>query len=114
MKLIAIVAGFAALGATAFASGALAPCPDDYRERAVSYISDRLDDPRGSSYDFVGEPYAVSADFRSGDRLGWGVDVRVKARMSGGSYGAFTPMTVIFVDGEPVALEEDGIDLARL
>jgi hypothetical protein len=114
MKIIALAAGIVALTATAFAAGPLAPCPDDYQARAVDYVSSRLDDPRGSSYQFVGEPYAVSADFRSGDRLGWGVDVRIKSRMSGGGYGAYVPYTVIFVDGEPAAFAEDGVEITRI
>ena len=114
MKIIALAAGFAAMAAAAFAAGPLAPCPDDYQTRAVDYVSSRLDDPRGSSYQFVGDPYAVSAEFRTGDRLGWGVDVRIKSRMTSGGYGAFVPYTIIFVDGEPAALAEDGIEITRI
>ena len=45
---------------------------------------------------------------------GWGVDVRVKSRLPSGSYGATESLTVIFIDGDPVALEEDAQRIARL
>jgi len=42
------------------------------------------------------------------------VDVRVKARLPGGGRGGFVPYTVLFLDGEAIALNEDARRLVRL
>ncbi|MDZ7628445.1 MAG: hypothetical protein U5J99_08595 [Parvularculaceae bacterium] len=90
-------------------------CPDDYPVRAVDYVESRLNDARGAKVQIVSEPYRVIADIEGYEGLpGWGVDVRVKSRLPGGSYGGYLPYTVIFVDGEAVALDDDASELTRV
>lgn len=91
------------------------PAPSGFEDIAEQYIASRLEDPRGARVQFSGEPYKIFADIGSYEGLsGWAVDVRVKARMSSGSFGGYLPYTVIFIDGDPVALEEDAAQLTRL
>ena len=118
MKLLksisAMTAGLVMLVAGAFASD-FGPEPISFEGDAEQYISSRLEDPRGARFQFVGEPYMVFADIGSYEGVSaWAVDVRVKSRMSSGSFGGYLPYTVIFVDGDPVALEEDTQQLTRL
>jgi hypothetical protein len=90
------------------------PCPDDYPVRAADYVQSRLDDARGAKVQVVSEPYRVIADLEGYEGLpGWGVDVRVKSRLPGGGFGGFVPYTVIFIDGEAVALDDDA-ELTRV
>jgi hypothetical protein len=104
----------ATLSATSFA-GDVAPCPDDYAERAATYVESRLDQDWGARVQVVSDPYRVEADLNGHDNLqGWGVDVRVKSRLPGGATGSYLPYTVIFVDGEAVALDADTSDLTRI
>jgi hypothetical protein len=113
-SLISATAGVALLFGVSTA-GEIKPCPDDYPLRAADYVESRLDDARGAKVQVVSEPYRVIADIEGYEGLpGWGVDVRVKARLPGGSYGGFIPYTVIFVDGEAVALDDDASDLTRV
>ncbi len=96
-------------------AGDIKPCPDDYPVRAADYVESRLDDTRGARVQIVSEPYRVIADISGYEGLpGWGVDVRVKSRLPSGSYGGYIPYTVIFVDGEAVALDDDASDLTRV
>ena len=111
-----IVAGLAA--ALALASFSIAadfgPMPANYQDAAEDYISARLEDPRAVRYQFVGEPYQVFADIAGYEDLPcWAVNVRVKARLPNGSVGGYLPYTVIFLDGEPVAFEEDARRLVK-
>ena len=113
-KTICGLAAAAMMTASAFAAD-FGPAPSDYEDSAIDYISTRLEDPRGARYDFDGGPYQVYVDLGSYEGLaGWAVDVRVKARMTNGSFGGYVPYTVIFVDGDPVAFEEDAVELTRL
>ncbi len=110
----ALVAGAGMLFATSQA-GDVAPCPDDYSDRAVSYVESRLDDSRAAKVQIVSEPYRVEADLSGySDLPGWGVDIRVKSRLPSGSFGGYMSYTVIFVNGEAVALCEDTSDLTRV
>lgn len=91
------------------------PCPDDYPVRAADYVQSRLADARGAKVQVVSEPYRVIADLKGYEGLpGWGVDIRVKSRMPSGELGGYVRYTVIFVDGEAVALDEDLTDLTRV
>jgi len=96
-------------------AGDIKPCPDDYPVRAVEYVEGRLPDARGAKVQVVSEPYRVIADLKGYEGLpGWGVDIRVKSRMPSGQLGGYVPYTVIFVDGEAVALDDDLSDLTRV
>lgn len=91
------------------------PVPANYEADAISYISSRLDNARGARFEIDSEPYQVFADIAGYEDLpAWAVDVRVKARMPGGAFGGYLPYTVVFVDQEPVALDQDDIRLSRL
>ena len=100
------------LGAILMGAGVMAAdfghAPANYEAEVESYISDRLEDPRSARIQFRSEPYQVYADLRGYEGLPcWAVDVRVKARLPGGGYGGYVPYTVIFLDGEAIALEDD-------
>jgi len=118
MKILrSLAAGIVAIAVTFV--GAIAsdfgPAPVSFEDSAEEYILSRLVDPRGVRFKFAGEPYQVFADIGSYEGLsGWAVDVRVKARMPSGSFGGYIPYTVIFIDGDPVAFEEDTGQLTRL
>lgn len=112
--LVSAAAGVALLFGVSSA-GEIKPCPDNYPVLAADYVEGRLDDSRGAKVQIVSEPYRVIADIEGNDGLpGWGVDVRVKSRLPGGSYGGYVPYTVIFVDGEAVALDDDTSELTRV
>jgi|GEM_PF-1272280 len=82
--------------------------PADYESASEDYVLSRLADERGARFQFVSAPYPVFADFEGhGNLAAWAVDVRVRSRMASGRMGGYLPYTVIFVDGEPVAFEED-------
>ena len=86
--------------------------PSDAEELAVEYVEGRLENPRGASIRATGEPYKVYADFDENEEIeAWAVDVRARMSLRGRTRGA-APYTVIFVDGEPVAIEDDGVDLS--
>ncbi|MFN0024032.1 MAG: hypothetical protein ACKVS5_09035 [Parvularculaceae bacterium] len=113
-SIVSAAAGIAFLTGASVA-GDIKPCPDDYPVRAADYIESRLDDRRGAKVQVVSEPYRVIASVSGYEGLpGWGVDVRVKARLPSGAYGGYVPYTVIFVDGEAVALNDDTSDLTRV
>lgn len=110
---ISAAAGVALLFGVSSAGG-IKPCPDDYQVRAADYVESRLADARGAKVQVVSEPYRVVADLKGYEGLpGWGVDVKVRARLPSGSYG-YAPYTVIFIDGEAVALDDDLSDLTRV
>lgn len=112
--LVSAAAGVALLVGVSTA-GEIKACPDNYPVLAADYIEARLDDSRGAKVQVVSEPYRVIADIEGYKGLpGWGVDVRVKSRLPSGSYGGFIPYTVIFVDGEAVALDDDASELTRV
>ena len=113
-SVLSLVAGGAVLVGASFAGG-IADCPDDYPVQAASYVEGRLADDRGARVQVVSEPYRVEADINGhSDLPGWGVDVRVKSRLPNGAMGGYVPYTVIFVNGEPVALSEDTSELTRV
>lgn len=114
-RLLAGAAAAVALGAAAFAAD-FGPKPAAYEAEAQAYIAERLADPRAARFQFRGEPYQVYADIRGYDGLPcWAVDVRVKARMpNGGGYGGYVAYTVLFLDGEAIALEADTLRLVRV
>lgn len=100
------------LGVFALNAGVIAAdfgmAPADYESEVESYFGERLEDPRSARIQYRGEPYQVFADLRGYEGLPcWAVDVRVKARLPGGGYGGYVPYTVIFLDGEAIALEDD-------
>lgn len=112
--LVSLAAGAGFLFAAAQADDT-ASRPDNYSVQAASYVKDRLEDPRGARVQIVSEPYRVEADINGrSDVSGWGVDIRVRSRLPGGDYGNYVPYTVIFVNGEPVALCEDTSELSRV
>jgi len=113
-SLAAFSAGAASLFAVSFA-GDIAACPDEYPIMATDYVESSLVDARGARVQIVSEPYRVSADVSGYDDVqGWGVDVRVRSRLPGGRYSDYVGYTVIFVNGEPVALCDDTDQLARV
>lgn len=104
--------------ATALVTGVLAsdfgPMPANYEAEAESYISERLTDSRSARFQFLGEPYRVFADVSGYEGLAcWAIDVRVKARLPDGSSGGYVPYTVLFLDGQPIAFEEDARRMVR-
>ncbi|MEE2691017.1 MAG: hypothetical protein VX640_05680 [Pseudomonadota bacterium] len=112
-----ILAGFAA--AALLATGVLAadfgPMPANYEASAEAYISDRLVDARSARFQFVGEPYQVYADVAGYEGLPcWAIDVRVKSRLPSGAFGGYMPYTVLFLDGEAIALQDDARRLVKL
>ncbi|WP_428407598.1 hypothetical protein [Hyphococcus sp.] len=116
MKIKQALAGIAAsLAFGAFAIAAdFGSAPSDYEALTVEYFGERLTDPRSARYDFVGEPYQVFADLRGYQGVPcWAVDVRVKAKMPNGDLGGYVPYTVLFLDGEAIALEADVIRMVK-
>ena len=90
------------------------PAPANYEAIVVDYFGDRLTEPRTARFQFTSEPYQVFADISGYEGLPcWAVDVRVKSRLPNGDYGAYVPYTVLILDGEPVALEDEVIRMVR-
>lgn len=113
-NLIAGVAAAAVLSAAVLAAD-FGRMPANYEAAAEAYISDRLVDPRSARFQFVSQPYQVYADIAGYEGLAcWAVDVRVKSRLPGGGFGGYVPYTVLFLDGEAVALRQDVRRLVRL
>ncbi len=113
-SLAAISAGAASLIAVSLA-GDIDACPDEYPMMATDYVESSLVDARGARVQIVSEPYRVEADISGYEDLqGWGVDVRVRSRLPGGRYSDYVGYTVIFVNGEPVALCDDTDQLTRV
>lgn len=116
MKIKQALAGIAvtlAFGAAAIAAD-FGSAPSDFEALTVDYFGERLTDPRAARYEFTGEPYQVFADLRGYEGVPcWAVDVRVKARMPNGRLGGYVPYTVLFLDGEAIALEADVIRMVR-
>ncbi len=113
-SVLSFAIGAAALIAVSQASD-IAPCPDDYGAQAANYVEGRLLDSRGARVQILSEPYRVSADVAGVDGVqGWGVDVKVRSRLPSGEYGGYVPYTVIFVNGQPVAICEDADKLMRV
>ncbi len=101
-------------------TGALAqnfgPAPADYRYAAEDYVESRLSNSRGARVSVHGRPYPVYADFgRHGQIEAWAVDISVRSHVSSRRHDGYAQYTVIFVDGQPVAFEEDirGMEVAR-
>jgi hypothetical protein len=110
-----LISGIAAAVLTVGAIAAdFGPRPANYEASAEAYITDRLSDPRGAEFAFVGEPYRVFADVAGYEGLAcWAIDVRVKERLPGGRMGGYTPFTVLFLEGQPIAFEEDARRMVR-
>ncbi|MEO0880204.1 MAG: hypothetical protein AAFY22_10890 [Pseudomonadota bacterium] len=105
--------------AAAMTAGAIAanfgPAPGDYETAVRDFMEERLTNPRAARYQFDGSPYKVYADLGGYEGVaGWAVDVRVKSRLPSGGFGGFMPYTVIFIDGDAVALEDEVQQLTRL
>lgn len=116
MKIKQALAGIAA--ALAFGGAAIASnfgaAPANFEALTVDYFGERLTDPRAARFEFTSEPYQVFADVSGYEGIPcWAVDVRVKAKMPNGDMGGYVPYTVIFFDGEPIALEEDAARMVR-
>ena len=116
MKIKQALAGIAAavaIGAAAVASD-FGAAPANYEAQTIDYFGQRLTEPRAARYEFTSAPYQVFADVSGYEGLPcWAVDVRVKARMPNGTMGGYVPYTVIFLDGEPIALEADAARMVR-
>lgn len=116
MKIKQALAGVAvafAMGAAAVASD-FGTAPSEYEALTIEYFGERLTEPRSARYDFTSDPYQVFADLRGYEGVPcWAVDVRVRARMPNGTYGGYVPYTVLFLDGEAIALEADVIRMVR-
>lgn len=105
--------------ATMMAAGAFAadirPMPANYESSAEDYMMSRMDESRGARVTFDGQPYQVLADFGSyGEMPAWAVDLRLRSRGSSGAFDRYMAYTVLFVDGEPVALASDVDNVKRL
>ena len=101
------------LGAVAIASD-FGSAPADFEAQTIDYFGDRLTDPRSARFEFTSEPYQVFADLRGYEGLPcWAVDVRVKSRMPNGTFGGYVPYTVLFLDGEAIALEDDVVRMVK-
>ena len=102
-----LIAAAAALVMTAPAwAMTFGPAPSSYEADAVAYVSDRVEDET-ARISVVGAPYRVLADVDGGDdEACWAVDVRVRMSLGAGRTGRDT-MTVLFLDGEAVALDGD-------
>lgn len=113
-----MTAAAAALAILAFGAASaqdFGAAPAGYQLAAETYVTERLTHPRGPRFQFISEPYQVVADIDGREGLAcWAVDVRVKARLPGGGYGGYVPYTVLFLNGEAVALEGDARRIARL
>lgn len=100
--------GAALMAATAVMAEDFGVMPADYQSALEDYVGSRLINPRGARFQIVSEPYQVYADFAGRSNVAaWAVDVRVRSRLPNGAMGGYVPYTVIFVDGAPVALEQD-------
>lgn len=109
LGLVASLAFTASLAAADFG-----PLPADYQSAAQGYISERLADARSARFEFLGEPYMVYADIAGYEGLAcWAVDMWVKSRLPSGAVGGYVPMTVIFLDGAPIALKDDARRMAK-
>lgn len=116
MHIKQMIAGIAA--ALTLSAGVVASdfgaAPADYETLVTDYFGDRLTEPRAARFDFTSEPYQVFADVSGYEGLPcWAVDVRVKARQPGGGYGGYVPYTVLILDGEPIALDDEVIRMVR-
>lgn len=98
-----------AASATTVLAQQFAAAPADYRYATAEYVESRLEEASGARIQIDSDPYPVMADFgRYGEIEAWAVDVRVKSRIgSRGGYGGYMTYTVIFVDGEPIAFEDE-------
>jgi len=102
-------------------TGALAqdfgPQPADYRYSVEDYVESRLANSRGARISVESRPYPVYADFgrRHGEIAAWAVDISVRSHVRSRRHDGYMRYTVIFVDGEPVAFEDDirGLEVAR-
>ena len=116
-KLIAMAAGAAAglaMMAQAFAAD-FGNAPADYELLASDYIESRLENPRGARIAATSEPYQVYASIGGYEGVpAWAVDMRVRARLKSRQVGGSMAYTVVFIDGDPIALEEDEVRLTRL
>lgn len=118
-RVITYLAAAVALTASFCISSAIASdfgqMPSGYQAAAEAYLSERLTDQRSARFTFVGEPYQVYADIKGHDRLPcWAVDMRVKAKLPGGEMSRAVPLTVLFYEGQAVALTDDASRVARL
>lgn len=111
---LSMAVGAASLFAVSEA-GDITPVPADYQVQASTYVESRLIDARGARIQIVSEPYRIAAEVAGKTGVeGWGVDIRVKSRLPTGQYGGYVGYTVIFANGQPVALCEDTDELARV
>ena len=112
---LAAAAGLSAAMFGAALAQDFGPAPVDYEAAAKIYVTDRLTHPRTPRFQFTSEPYQVVADIKGYEGLPcWAVDVRVKARLPGGGYGGYAPYTVLFLNGEAIALKDDIRHMARI
>ncbi len=111
MSLFTTLVAAASLAAPALVSPAAAdagPRPYDCESQAIDYVKTRMSNPRGARVRMIGEPYEAEVDFDEYEEMDvWAVDVRVRSRLPSGASTGVARYTVIFVDGEPVALRED-------
>lgn len=99
--------GAAMMAASAAMANDFGAMPVNYQSALEDYVGSRLINPRGARFQITSKPYQVYADFAGRENVAaWAVDVRVRSRLPNGDMGS-VPYTVIFVDGAPVALEQD-------
>ncbi|MEO1150164.1 MAG: hypothetical protein AAFW83_04155 [Pseudomonadota bacterium] len=106
---------FTALGMTADALARdFGPMPVNYEEGAETYIESRLSNARGARVEVLSSPYQVYSTLAGYEGLPcWAVDVRVKARQRSGGYGSYQRYTVLFHNGEAIALKSDARRVVR-
>ena len=108
-----VAAGLMITGALAQDFG---PQPADFRYATEDYVMSRLANTRGARISIESQPYPVYANFgRHGEIAAWAVDISVRSHVRSRRHDGFMRHTVIFVDGQPVAFEDDirGMEVAR-
>ena len=112
-KLLATALACLFLSNTTAAAESFDLSPSACEEAVSDYIKSRLDNPRGATVRMSGEPYKVMVKQRTREVAAWAVDVRVKARLRSGSWSSPQHYTVIFKNGEAVALRGDLDNVSR-
>lgn len=87
-------------------SAARMVAPVDYADDAKLYLTSRMEEDANPSFRLEGEPYRVRARLNGAERDCWAVDIYTRASLGAGRRSADT-YTVLFYDGEPVALASD-------
>lgn len=109
-----LAAALFAVTASAIAPAAIANTdvfglsPEACAESVSYFMVDRLYDSRSARVSLTGEPYRVMVDLRDGQQVtAWAQNVHIKSRLPSGSWSNQQPFTVIFKNGQAIALESE-------